>query len=77
MRSTASRQQLGSDGVVGTVVDDFGYWDEHAVEFFALGTAVSRVRPDVSPVKPTMTMPLNGGSWPGVQRGAQPRARCR
>jgi uncharacterized protein YbjQ (UPF0145 family) len=53
-------QQLGSDGIVGTTVQDSRYWGEHAVEFFALGTAVSRVRPDVSPVRPTMTMPLNG-----------------
>jgi uncharacterized protein YbjQ (UPF0145 family) len=52
-------QQLGADGIVGTFVDDFRYWGEHAVEFFALGTAVSKVRPDVNPIKPTMTMPLN------------------
>jgi uncharacterized protein YbjQ (UPF0145 family) len=52
-------QQLGADGIVGTFVDDFRYWGEHGVEFFALGTAVSKVRPDVNPIKPTMTMPLN------------------
>lgn len=34
-------------------------WGEHAIEFFALGTAVHRVRPDAEPVRPTMTMPLS------------------
>jgi uncharacterized protein YbjQ (UPF0145 family) len=53
-------QQMGADGVVGTTVNDHRYWGEHAVEFFALGTAVSRVRPDANPVQPSLTMPLSG-----------------
>jgi uncharacterized protein YbjQ (UPF0145 family) len=52
-------QQLGADGIVGTFVDDFQYWGEHGIEFFATGTAVSRIRPDVTPVQPGLTMPLN------------------
>ncbi|MDI5966577.1 heavy metal-binding domain-containing protein [Streptomyces sp. SL13] len=51
-------QQLGADGIVGTNVSDHRFWGEHAVEFFALGTAVNRVRPDANPVRPSMTMPL-------------------
>ncbi|MBY8888568.1 heavy metal-binding domain-containing protein [Streptomyces sp. PTM05] len=53
-------QQIGADGVVGTTVNDHRYWGEHAVEFFALGTAVNRVRPDANPVQPSLTMPLTG-----------------
>ena len=52
-------QQLGADGIVGTRVDDSRYWGEHAVEFFATGTAVSRIRPDAAPVQPSLTMPLD------------------
>ena len=53
-------QQMGADGIVGTRVDDFQYWGEHAIEFFATGTAVSRIRADAAPVQPSLTMPLNG-----------------
>ena len=52
-------QQMGADGIVGTRVDDFQYWGEHGIEFFATGTAVSRIRPDVTPVQPSLTMPLD------------------
>ncbi len=51
-------QQLGADGIVGTAVNDHRFWGEHAVEFFAMGTAVNRVRPDAKPVRPEMTLPL-------------------
>ncbi|WP_433174564.1 heavy metal-binding domain-containing protein [Actinoallomurus sp. CA-150999] len=52
-------QQVSGDGVVGvTVSEDDWIWGEHAVEFFCMGTAVSRFRPDARPVNPTMTMPL-------------------
>ncbi|GAA2057096.1 heavy metal-binding domain-containing protein [Catenulispora yoronensis] len=52
--------QVGADGVVGvTVREDDWVWGEHAVEFFAMGTAVSRLHPDASPVSPQMTMPLS------------------
>lgn len=52
--------QVGADGIVGvTVREDDWVWGEHAVEFFAMGTAVSRLRPDVPPVSPQMTMPLS------------------
>lgn len=58
-RMQAEGQQVGADGVVGVVVtEDNWAWGEHAVEFFALGTAVKRIRPDVSPVQPQLTMPL-------------------
>jgi uncharacterized protein YbjQ (UPF0145 family) len=52
-------QQVGADGVVGCSVSESAWgWGEHAIEFFALGTAVSRIRPDAEPVQPTMVMPL-------------------
>lgn len=52
-------QQVGADGVVGVTVQESAWaWGEHAIEFFALGTAISRFRPDAEPVHPTMTMPL-------------------
>ena len=54
-------QQVGADGVVGVSVTESAWqWGEHALEFFALGTAVQRLRPDVEPVQPTMVMPLVG-----------------
>jgi uncharacterized protein YbjQ (UPF0145 family) len=54
-------QQVGADGVVGvTVSEDDWIWGEHAVEFFCLGTAVTRFEPDARPVNPNMVMPLTG-----------------
>jgi len=54
-------QQVGADGVVGVTVNASEWaWGEHAIEYFALGTAVSRVHPDREPVQPTMVMPLTG-----------------
>ncbi len=53
-------QQVGADGVVGVTVSESEWaWGEHAIEFFALGTAVSRLHPDAEPMKPTLTMPLS------------------
>src|SRR2546423_1317381 len=52
-------EQVGADGIVGVTVDESAWeWGEHAIEFFAMGTAVSRIRPDAQPVSPTLTMPL-------------------
>jgi uncharacterized protein YbjQ (UPF0145 family) len=52
---------VGADGVVGVSVTESGWaWGEHAIEFFALGTAVSRLHPDAQPEHPTMVMPLTG-----------------
>ena len=52
-------EQVGADGIVGVTIDESAWeWGEHAIEFFAMGTAVSRVRPDAQPVSPTLTMPL-------------------
>jgi uncharacterized protein YbjQ (UPF0145 family) len=54
-------QQVGANGVVGvSVTEDDWIWGEHAIEFFAMGTAVARFKPDAAPVTPTMTMPLTG-----------------
>jgi uncharacterized protein YbjQ (UPF0145 family) len=53
-------KQVGANGIVGVKVEEATWgWGEHAIEFFALGTAVSRVRPDAEPVAPTLTMPLS------------------
>ena len=52
-------RQVGASGVVGVGVEESTWvWGEHAVEFFALGTAVSRSHPDRTPVNPSMVMPL-------------------
>ena len=52
-------RQVGAAGVVGVSVNESTWvWGEHAVEFFALGTAVSRSHPDRTPVNPSMVMPL-------------------
>ena len=52
-------QQVAADGIVGVnVSEDAWVWGEHAIEFFAMGTAVTRVQPDAAPVTPTLTMPL-------------------
>lgn len=54
-------QQVGADGVVGVTVDESAWaWGEHAIEFFAMGTAVARLHPDAQPETPTMVMPLTG-----------------
>jgi uncharacterized protein YbjQ (UPF0145 family) len=52
-------QQVGADGVVGVTINESTWaWGEHAIEFFALGTAVQRLSKDTEPVQPTMVMPL-------------------
>ena len=52
-------RQVGAAGVVGVSVEESTWaWGEHAIEFFALGTAVSRSHPDRTPVNPAMVMPL-------------------
>jgi uncharacterized protein YbjQ (UPF0145 family) len=52
-------RQVEADGIVGVSISESDWvWGEHAVEFFAMGTAVTRAHPDASPVAPQMTMPL-------------------
>jgi uncharacterized protein YbjQ (UPF0145 family) len=52
-------EQVGADGVVGVTVSESAWaWGQHAIEFFAMGTAVQRLHPDTEPVHPSMTMPL-------------------
>jgi uncharacterized protein YbjQ (UPF0145 family) len=54
-------EQVGADGIVGVVVDESAWgWGEHAIEFFAMGTAVAQVRPDAQPVTPNLTLPMSG-----------------
>jgi uncharacterized protein YbjQ (UPF0145 family) len=54
-------QQVGADGIVGVTVNESAWaWGEHAIEFFAMGTAVARTHPDAQPEHPTMVMPLTG-----------------
>jgi uncharacterized protein YbjQ (UPF0145 family) len=53
-------EQVGADGIVGVAVDESAWeWGEHAIEFFAMGTAISRVHPDAQPVTPNLTLPLS------------------
>jgi uncharacterized protein YbjQ (UPF0145 family) len=54
-------QQVGADGIVGASVREATWvWGEHAIEFFAVGTAVARAHADVSPAVPQPTLPLTG-----------------
>jgi len=54
-------RQVGAGGVVGVQVSEGSWiWGENGIEFFALGTAVSRVHADAAPVSPQMVMPLVG-----------------
>jgi hypothetical protein len=43
-----------------TVEESAWAWGEHAIEFFAMGTAVRRMRPDAQPANPSLTMPMTG-----------------
>ena len=52
-------QQVGADGIVGVTVQESAWqWGQHAIEFFAMGTAVSRTHPDREPEHPSMVMPM-------------------
>jgi uncharacterized protein YbjQ (UPF0145 family) len=54
-------EQVQADGVVGVTVDESAWeWGQHAIEFFAMGTAVARFQADAQPEHPTMVMPLTG-----------------
>ncbi len=54
-------EQVGADGIVGVSVAESAWdWGEHAIEFFAMGTAVQRMHPDANPVAPTLTLPMGG-----------------
>jgi uncharacterized protein YbjQ (UPF0145 family) len=54
-------EQVGADGVVGVTVDESAWgWGEHAIEFFAMGTAVQRLRPDSAHATPSLVMPVTG-----------------
>jgi uncharacterized protein YbjQ (UPF0145 family) len=54
-------EQVDADGVVGVTVNESAWsWGHHAIEFFAMGTAVARAHPDAQPEHPTMVMPLTG-----------------
>ena len=54
-------RQVGASGVVGVQVSESCWvWGENGIEFFALGTAVSRTHADATPVTPQMVMPLVG-----------------
>jgi uncharacterized protein YbjQ (UPF0145 family) len=54
-------RQVGAHGVVGVTVTESNWiWGENGIEFFALGTAVSKFHADAVPVTPQMVMPLVG-----------------
>jgi uncharacterized protein YbjQ (UPF0145 family) len=54
-------EQVGADGIVRVTVTESAWnWGHHAVEFFAMGTAVRRLHADNQPEHPSMVMPLTG-----------------
>lgn len=53
-------QQVGSHGVVGVqIVEKNHVWGHHAIEFFAIGTAVMRFRPGGPSLRPRMVLTLD------------------
>ncbi len=58
-RMYAEAQQLGAEGVVGFSLDEYSHaWGHHAIEFFALGTAVRPLRADHTIPEPDLTVLL-------------------
>jgi uncharacterized protein YbjQ (UPF0145 family) len=54
-------EQVGAEGIVGVTVTESAWsWGHHAVEFYAMGTAVRRLHADTQPESPTMVMPMTG-----------------
>lgn len=53
-------KQVGSQGVVGVqIVEKSHVWGHHAIEFFAIGTAVLRYRDGGSALRPRMVLTLD------------------
>src|ERR1700722_13411068 len=59
-RMQAEAQQLQADGIVGVQLKSLAHeWGGHTTEFFAIGTAVRRLRQDHTIIRPTLVLPLN------------------
>lgn len=53
-------QQVASQGVVGVqIVEKNHVWGHHAIEFFAIGTAVTRYRDGGATLRPRMVLTLD------------------
>ena len=51
--------QAGGTGIVGVRIEEKSWaWGSHIIEFFAIGTAVTRVEAPRRALNPTMTLPL-------------------
>ena len=53
-------QQVNSQGVVGVqIIEKNHVWGHHAIEFFAIGTAVARYRDEGAPLRPRLVLTLD------------------
>src|SRR5204863_5978365 len=53
-------RQVGSEGVVGVqIIEKNHVWGHHAIEFFAIGTAVTRYRSGGAALRPRMVLTLD------------------
>jgi uncharacterized protein YbjQ (UPF0145 family) len=60
-RMEAEAAQAGGTGIVGVRIEEKSFgWGSHIIEFFAVGTAVTRVASPQRPLTPQLTLPLTG-----------------
>jgi uncharacterized protein YbjQ (UPF0145 family) len=61
VRLQAEAQADGASGVVGTEIteESHGGWDNHVIEFFAVGTAVLPIHVDHEPPEPQLVVSVN------------------
>ncbi|MGH9123733.1 MAG: heavy metal-binding domain-containing protein [Acidimicrobiales bacterium] len=53
-------RQVGSEGVVGVQITEKNHiWGHHAIEFFAIGTAVARFRDGKPAIRPSVVLTLD------------------
>jgi len=55
----AEAQQAGTGGIVAVRIEERSWgWGSHIIEFFAIGTAVSRVEAPRRSLTPQLTLPM-------------------
>ena len=60
-RMQAEAEKEGAVGIVGANVEEHGHgWDQHVIEYFAVGTAITEISEEHTIPTPTLTLPLSG-----------------
>jgi uncharacterized protein YbjQ (UPF0145 family) len=60
-RMEGEGQQAGGTGIVGVRIEERSFaWGSHIIEFFAVGTAVTRVGAPQRSLAPQLTLPMTG-----------------